>query len=202
MVDAPHEQALRLEADARLDGAVDGLEALAAPVAEGSARRVLGGEWLGHPLHPALTDLPIAFWTSAWALDLVGGSGARVASRRLIGLGILSSVPTAVTGLSDWTAMPRRAQRVGVVHAAANSVALVCFTASYLARRRGRHGQGIFWAQAGTMAATVGGFLGGHLAFSAGDDEDASGGPPGGGEEIDLTLDVAPMVAPQPEPAT
>ena len=33
----------------------------------------LSGTWLGHPLHPLLTDLPIGFWTSAFTLDLVGG---------------------------------------------------------------------------------------------------------------------------------
>ncbi|HEY3485242.1 MAG TPA: hypothetical protein VGK49_07650, partial [Ilumatobacteraceae bacterium] len=42
-------------------------------VAGGRVRQVLGGEWLGHPLHPALTDLPIGFWTSAFVLDMIGG---------------------------------------------------------------------------------------------------------------------------------
>ena len=29
-----------------------------------------GGRWIGHPLHPALSDLPIGLWTSATLLDV------------------------------------------------------------------------------------------------------------------------------------
>ena len=39
---------------------------------QGPVRDLLSGTWLGHPLHPMLTDLPIGFWTSAWVLDLLG----------------------------------------------------------------------------------------------------------------------------------
>ena len=39
----------------------------------GAVKDGLSGTWLGHPLHPLLTDLPIGFWTSAFTLDLLGG---------------------------------------------------------------------------------------------------------------------------------
>ena len=32
-----------------------------------------GGRWLGHPLHPALSDLPIGFWAGSMLLDLING---------------------------------------------------------------------------------------------------------------------------------
>ena len=32
-----------------------------------------GGRWLGHPLHPALSDLPIGFWAGSMLLDLTNG---------------------------------------------------------------------------------------------------------------------------------
>src|SRR5689334_15275525 len=35
-----------------------------------------GGRWLGHPLHPALSDLPIGLWAGALILDLAGGDAA------------------------------------------------------------------------------------------------------------------------------
>ncbi|HSH58715.1 MAG TPA: hypothetical protein VK988_03545, partial [Acidimicrobiales bacterium] len=31
---------------------------------------LLSGTWLGHPLHPLLTDIPIGAWASALVLDL------------------------------------------------------------------------------------------------------------------------------------
>ena len=47
------------------------------------ARSVLGGDWLGHPLHPLLTDLPIGFWTSSFVLDFAGkrAAGAQLSRR-------------------------------------------------------------------------------------------------------------------------
>lgn len=154
----------RLESAHALDGVVGRLQPLAdALVADPARRALLHGTWLGHALHPLMTDLPIGFWTSANVLDLVGGDSSRSAARRLVGLGLLAAVPTAVTGLSEWAVTGRSEKRVGVVHASANTVALTLFGASYAARRNNRHSQGRLLALAGTAAATVGGYLGGHL---------------------------------------
>ncbi len=159
--------AVGLERRTELDSVARVLEPVAAPLAEGSARRVLSGKWLGHALHPLLTDIPLGCWTSASLLDLVGGRRARSASQRLIGLGILAAVPTAATGASDWAHTDRPAQRVGVAHAATNTAALALYAASYRARRRGRHGRGVALGIAGGSVALVGGFLGGHLTLTA-----------------------------------
>ena len=51
-------------------------------------KNFLHGTWLGHPLHPALTDVPLGAWTAAAALDAMEsisgrrefGSGADVAN--------------------------------------------------------------------------------------------------------------------------
>jgi len=137
-------------------------------VPPGRVKDLLSGTWLGHALHPLLTDLPIGFWTSAWMLDLFGGRATDDAARKLVGLGILSAVPTAATGASDWSDTTGGERRVGLVHAAANSAALVAFTASYLHRRRGNRGKGVAWGWAGAALATVGGHLGGHLIQALG----------------------------------
>ena len=34
-----------------------------------AAKNALHGVWLGHPLHPVLTDVPIGAWTTALAFD-------------------------------------------------------------------------------------------------------------------------------------
>jgi len=137
-------------------------------VPPGRAKDLLSGTWLGHAVHPLLTDLPIGFWTSAWALDIVGGKRSGAAARTLVGLGILSALPTAATGASDWADTTGGERRVGLVHAAANAAALVAFGASYLHRRKGNRGKGIAWGWVGATSATIGGHLGGHLIAALG----------------------------------
>ena len=129
---------------------------------------VFSGSWFGHPLHPLLTDLPIGSWTSAMLLDLVGGRRAQPAADVLVTVGIATAVPTAVTGLSDWSDLGDTDRRIGLVHATANSVAVGCYVASLVARRRGRRPVGILLGFAGASAATAGGFLGGHLVYRRG----------------------------------
>jgi uncharacterized membrane protein len=133
-------------------------------VADPARRDLLRGTWLGHPLHPVLTDLPIGLWTSAVTLDLVGGPAARPAATRLVGLGLLAAAPTAWSGWADWTALEQPQQRVGVVHATTNALAVVLFASSWLARRRGDPRRGRALGLAASSALGVGGYLGGHLA--------------------------------------
>ncbi len=160
----------KLERAERLDVGVGALRELVA-IVPSEVRDVLRGRWLGHPLHPALTDLPIGFWTSAWVLDVVGGRRSSRAATALVGLGVVTAAPAAAAGLADWGALPREAQRVGVVHAASNLAATTLYAASFTARCRGRRGRGIVLGMVGAGVATLGGYLGGHLAF--GIDEEA-----------------------------
>lgn len=132
---------------------------------------LLAGTWLGHALHPLLTDLPIGSWTSATLLDLFGGRGSDAASQRLIAFGIAAAVPTAVTGMTDWadtTKSDPGVRRIGLVHALANTASLLLFTGSLAARRRGRRQSGKLLALGGMGALTVGGHLGAHLSYSKG----------------------------------
>jgi hypothetical protein len=160
------EAVLDLERNRKLDTLVSALAGPANLVAKGPARRVLGGEWLGHPLHPALTDIPLGCWTASWFLDVLGGRSSRRASQRLIALGLLASLPTAASGLSDWSTIKEQpTRRVGAVHAALNSGALVVYFLSWRPRRRGRHGRGVMLGMMGGGVASVSGYLGGDLAF-------------------------------------
>jgi nitrite reductase/ring-hydroxylating ferredoxin subunit/uncharacterized membrane protein len=158
-----------IESDARLDGIGDRLAAtIRQAVPAGAVKDGLSGVWLGHALHPMLTDLPIGFWTSAMALDMFDGRAGRNHARRLVALGLLSAVPAAVAGASDWSDTTDAPRRVGLVHAGANTAALALYFGSWRARRRGRHGWGVFLGFAGATAATVAGYLGGHLLETAG----------------------------------
>jgi nitrite reductase/ring-hydroxylating ferredoxin subunit/uncharacterized membrane protein len=140
-------------------------------LAPGPVKDALSGVPLGHPLHPLLTDIPIGTWTSATLLDVLGGSEARPAAERLIGIGIAAAVPTALTGMTDWADSEPdddAIRRIGAVHAVANVTALALYGASLLARRRGAHTTGVLLGLAGAGAVGAGGWLGGDLAYARG----------------------------------
>lgn len=155
---------LRLEEATSLDGPVRALEpSIQAWFGTGTRGSVLRGEWLGHAVHPVLTDLVVGTWTSASLLDLLGGPGSSAAAQKLIGTGLVAAGPTAWTGWAEWSAAGTRDKRVGLVHAVTNAVAIGVYTASWVARKRGRHSAGARLALAGTAVSGVGAYLGGHL---------------------------------------
>jgi nitrite reductase/ring-hydroxylating ferredoxin subunit/uncharacterized membrane protein len=133
-----------------------------------AVKNVLSGTWLGHQLHPMLTDLPIGAWVMATALDYTTGRSSAKASRRLVGLGVLAALPAAATGASDWAETYAAEQRVGVVHAVSNLSGLLLQCLSYVARRRGRRLTGIVLGTAGLGVTAGAAYLGGHLSFNRG----------------------------------
>jgi nitrite reductase/ring-hydroxylating ferredoxin subunit/uncharacterized membrane protein len=192
----PRTLAERLEAIDALDPLAERVgQAVGRVVPRGGLKDALHGVWLGHPLHPLLTDLPIGFWTSAFVLDLVGGRRSRPAADLLVGLGVASALPTAVAGVADWSELNRPERRSGLVHAATNLAATALYGLSLLARVRGRRGAGVVLAMAGATAASVGGYLGGHLTFRRGSGVNRAADAPASPEwaelEIDGELDAA-----------
>jgi Rieske Fe-S protein len=143
----------------------------------GPIRDVLAGKPLGHPAHPALVSAPIGCWTGALVADL---AGERRAGRLLTGLGVLSALPVAATGASDWADTTGAEQRVGAVHLGLNLTATVVFGGSWWARRRGHNHVGVSMGVAGAALAAAAGWLGGHLAYAMGVGVDTNafdGGP-------------------------
>ena len=97
----------RLSADERLDELADPTaDAVRHALDRQPLKDVLSGSWLGHPLHPLLTDLPIGFWTSAFTLDLVGGRSTRRAATQLVAWGVIERGADC----------PRRRSRLGRHH--------------------------------------------------------------------------------------
>jgi nitrite reductase/ring-hydroxylating ferredoxin subunit/uncharacterized membrane protein len=134
----------------------------------------LHGVPFGQPAHPALVRLPLGCYTSAVLLDFLPARTRYPAMGRvpavpvLLAAGLAASVPSAATGLADWSALHRHQQRVGLVHAVAQGSATALFSASLLARLGGRPGYGKALSLAGLAAATAGAYLGGHLAHRLG----------------------------------
>jgi hypothetical protein len=154
----------RLEETTALDGAIELLRPkVRALFGSGPRGAFLRGEWLGHAVHPPMTDLVIGTWTSATLLDLFGGRNASGAAQRLVALGLLAAGPTAWTGWAEWSELETRDRRVGLVHAVSNGAAIGMYAASWLARQRGQHGKGVRLALAGASVSGVAAYLGGHL---------------------------------------
>ncbi len=140
-------------------------------VSPGALKDAVSGTWLGHAVHPMLTDVVIGSFTSATLLDLLGPSESDGASERLIGIGIAAYFPTASTGINDWAdaePVDDAVRRTGLVHAASNGIALSLYTMSLRSRRRGHLSRGKLLGTLGLGVLMAGGYLGGHLSLTKG----------------------------------
>jgi len=130
-------------------------------------RDVLHGTWLGHPLHPAVTDVPLGAWATALVLDAAGGSnnGMARAADTAIGVGIAGAVGSALTGLTDWQHTTGGDRRVGLGHALLNTTALALYVASFTLRRSGARDLGRGLSVLGFLVATGAAYVGGTLVY-------------------------------------
>jgi nitrite reductase/ring-hydroxylating ferredoxin subunit len=147
-----------------------------------AVRNWLSGTPLGHPLHPMLTDVPIGAWTMASFLDLCGGEAAEPAADLLVKAGALAALPTAASGLNDWSDTYGPETRIGLVHAGANSSALLIYLASARARKHGHRGFGKLLGLLGLGTLVAGSYLGGHLSFGKGTNVNRTAWQEGPGE--------------------
>ena len=123
---------------------------------------VLHGRWLGHALHPPLSDLPLGMWFSVPVLDLIGDErGATI----LTAAGCVAAGATAATGTADWSTTYGRDRRLALVHGLANTLALGLQLGSLAARMSGRAGRGRTLSAAGLLVASAAGYLGGDLVL-------------------------------------
>jgi uncharacterized membrane protein len=159
--------ACRVEETSWLDHPAEVLQRLApSGFEQGPVRDALGGRWLGHALHPMLTDFPLGAWMATSLLDVLPGRMGDGPSKRLLAFGLLAAVPTILSGWSDWLGAKPTERRVGVVHAVINTTAAGLYASSLAARLLGRHRAGVAFSIAGGVLATAGGFFGGHLSLA------------------------------------
>jgi uncharacterized membrane protein len=132
---------------------------------------VLNGDWMGHPLHPVMTDMAIGGYTVAWFLDIIAeiadDESLRKSADDAMLVGLISALGTIITGLADWTHTEGRDRRLGFLHAVTNAAGNSLYLASYLSRHSNRRSR--FWfSQLGAIVLTAGAYMGGMLVYREG----------------------------------
>jgi nitrite reductase/ring-hydroxylating ferredoxin subunit/uncharacterized membrane protein len=134
-----------------------------------AVKNALHGVWLGHPLHPVLTDIPIGAWATTLALDAkASATGDRSYARAAdvaLAFGLAGAVGSAVTGLTDWSETDGRAKRIGLIHGLLNVTATVFMATAYVLRRREERRAGEVCTVAGIGVALASAYLGGDLVY-------------------------------------
>src|SRR5919202_1104550 len=125
----------------------------------------LNGVWLGHPLHPALTDVPVGAWLTSLIFDLVGLERSADAA---LTVGVLAAVPTAAAGAADWVDAADEPRRLGFVHGLLNVVALILYLLSMRARSAGERAVGVGLSASAFTLATLSAWVGGELVYRQG----------------------------------
>ncbi len=137
-----------------------------------TVRNVLDGTWLGSPLHPALTDVPVGSMTAALVfdgLDLVSGKRAmRNAADASLAFGVAGGFAAAAVGLSDWRYLEGGSRRMGMAHGLLNAAGLAFSTSSLILRAAGRRNAGRLAFLAGYSVMGMGAHLGGELSYGYG----------------------------------
>jgi nitrite reductase/ring-hydroxylating ferredoxin subunit/uncharacterized membrane protein len=173
-----------------IDGAADRVQpairqayASAGPAGQ-VIKDALHGTWLGHPVHSAITDVPVGAWTAAAVFDAFEASGSHGFQRAAdlsVAVGLAGAVGAAVTGATDWSETDGRARRIAMVHGLLNASATMLYGASLLLRRRGARTEAHGLARLGYALVIGSAYLGGHLVYGerVGVDHSAPAASPG-----------------------
>jgi nitrite reductase/ring-hydroxylating ferredoxin subunit/uncharacterized membrane protein len=130
-------------------------------------RDLAQGRWLGHPLHAAITDIPIGLLLGSVALDLIGQPTA--ADITLVGT-ILFMVAAAVSGLADYSETDGLARTRATLHGTLMTVALLVLIVSAVMRAGAPTDRTVpvVLSIIGFLIVTAGAFVGGDVVYVAG----------------------------------
>src|SRR5947209_13003182 len=121
-------------------------------------RSLLNGTWLGHPLHPVITDIPITAWMLTalfdiiWLISPAHNTWAAYGAFVTVIVGLLGALGAIVTGLTDWSDTYGSERRVGLNHALYNALATILYLVSFVLR--------LLNGPADSMVAAILGFVG------------------------------------------
>jgi len=154
----------------------------------------LNGVWFGHPLHPAITDVPIGAYVVAVVLDF---AGQRTAATAAIGVGIVFMLLAALAGYADYIDLEGKSRRFGTVHSSLMLVALVLYLVSFVMRLGAVPSPAEVWLSVIGFLIVIGSaYVGGELVYNLGTQVDRHAWRGGGTKWT--ALDVTDIPADKP----
>lgn len=138
---------------------------------------LLHGRWLGHAVHPALSDLPIGLWAGSLLLYLIG----QPQSAAILGVaGTVSALGAAATGVADLSVAEGHERRAGVLHGLLMTCAILLNAGSAVGYFvLSSEPMAIVLVAAGLGVTVAAAYLGGHLVFGHGTMVNHTCWPPG-----------------------
>ncbi|HEY3086000.1 MAG TPA: Rieske (2Fe-2S) protein [Candidatus Dormibacteraeota bacterium] len=131
-----------------------------------------GTTLLGHPLHPALTDVPIGAWTVGVLADwlyVTTGSVPAVAGDLALAIGLAAAILAALAGLTDHHDTDGFERRTATVHGLTMvSVVIIDAVSGIMRRTPELRLSAIVLASMAYLLALLGAYIGGHLTFGSG----------------------------------
>jgi nitrite reductase/ring-hydroxylating ferredoxin subunit/uncharacterized membrane protein len=131
-----------------------------------------GTTLLGHPLHAAITDVPIGAWTVGVLCDwlfVTTGMVPPVAGDAALAVGVAAAVLAAMSGLTDHHETSGFERRTATVHGLTMTTVLIVEVASLVMRRSpDLRLSAIVISSLGYLLALAGSYVGGHLTFGIG----------------------------------
>jgi nitrite reductase/ring-hydroxylating ferredoxin subunit/uncharacterized membrane protein len=140
-------------------------------------KSLLNGTWFGHPLHPVITDVPVAAWMITvvfdvlWLISPTTFAWAARSAEVTVLLGLLGALGAIVTGLTDWSDTYGAERRVGLNHALFNALATMLYLVSFVLRLLQAPGDSILAAIIGFVglaSVIYAAYLGGDMVFTKG----------------------------------
>lgn len=130
-------------------------------------KTLFNGTWLGHPVHPAITDVPIGAFLVAVVLDLVGEPTAAFWA---IVIGQLAFLASALTGIADFSDTDGTARTRATTH---GTIMVIggAVTAASLILRQGGTVEGptqTILLIVGFLVIAAGAFVGGDVVYALG----------------------------------
>lgn len=164
-------------------------------------KSLLHGTWLGHPLHPLITDIPIGAWVLAALFDILwlvsphslawAAQGALV----VVAFGALAGLAAVATGSADWSDTYGAERRTGLWHGLLNSGALILYIISLVFRLQAPGWEsltGAILGFIGVVCVSIGGYLGGSMVFGKGTGVNHTAWE-AGGDDYEAVMPVASM---------
>lgn len=135
-------------------------------------KNFLNGTWLGHPLHPMLTDVPVGAWTCTFLLDVVGSAkddeALHAAADLTLTTGLLAAAGSAASGFTDWSDTYGKERNVGLLHGVAMLTTFGVYLLSLLLRLGGARKTGARLGYLGYGLLAAGAYVGGDEVFDIG----------------------------------